>query len=63
MSDRLDFDIECPNNHDQTIRFTQEEFEKELQSGELMFHCNTCDADWPPSSEDIVKIRRQFSKI
>ena len=62
MSARLKFDIFCPNNHDQTASFSQEEFEELLKSGALVFHCNTCDADWPPSAEDIAKFRKQFSK-
>jgi hypothetical protein len=28
----------------------------------LVHHCNTCDADWPPSSEEIAEIRQHFSK-
>jgi hypothetical protein len=62
MSDRLDFDIDCPNNHNQTVTFSQEEFENALKSGALMFHCNTCDTDWPPTSEEILKFRREFAK-
>ena len=62
MSDRLDFDIDCPNNHNQTVTFSQEEFEDALKSGALTFHCNICDKDWPPSSEEILKFRKQFSK-
>jgi hypothetical protein len=62
MSDRMEFDIVCPNNHNQTVVFSQEEFEEALKSGALVFHCNTCDADWPPSTEEIVKLRKQFSK-
>ena len=62
MSDRLEFEIVCPNNHNQTVSFTQEEFEGALKSGVLVFHCNTCDTDWPPSSEEIAKFRRQFLK-
>jgi len=62
MSDRLEFEIDCPNNHNQTVTFTQEEFEKALTSDALVFHCNTCDTDWPPSREEIAKIRKQFSK-
>jgi hypothetical protein len=62
MSDRIDFEIVCPNDHNQTVTFNQKEFEAELKSGALVFHCNTCDANWPPSHEDIVKIRRQLSK-
>jgi hypothetical protein len=63
MSDRLKFDIDCPNNHNQTVTFTQEEFEETLKSGVLVFHCNTCDTDWSPSTEEITGFRRQFSKI
>jgi len=50
MSDRIDFEIVCPNDHDQTVTFSQEEFEEALKSGALVFHCNTCDTDWPPST-------------
>jgi hypothetical protein len=62
MSDRIDFEIVCPNDHDQTVTFALEEFEAELKSGALVFHCNTCDTDWPPSHEDIAKFRRRFAK-
>jgi hypothetical protein len=62
MSDRMEFDIDCPNNHNQTVAFSQTEFEEALKSGALVFHCNTCDADWPPSTEEIAKLRKQFSK-
>ena len=62
MSDRLEFDTDCPNNHNQTVTFTQEGFEAALKSGDLVFHCNTCDVDWPPSTEEIAKIRREFAK-
>jgi hypothetical protein len=41
MSDRMDFEIVCPNDHDQTVTFSQEEFEEALKSGALVFHCNT----------------------
>jgi hypothetical protein len=60
VSERLEFDIVCPNNHNQTVRFSQEEFEESLKSGALVFHCNTCDANWPPSSEEIARFRKQF---
>jgi hypothetical protein len=62
VSGRLEFDIVCPNNHNQTVAFTPEEFEGALKSGALVFHCNTCEADWPPSGEEIAKMRRQFPK-
>ena len=62
MSDHVDFEIVCPNDHNQTVTFSPKEFEDTLKSGALVFHCNTCDANWPPSHEDIAKIRKQFSK-
>ena len=62
MSDRVDFDIDCPNNHDQTVTFTREEFEEVLKSGALVFHCNTCDANWPPSTEEIARFRKELAK-
>jgi hypothetical protein len=62
MSGRTDFEIVCPHDHDQTVTFSPEEFEAALKSGALVFHCNTCDTNWPPSHEDITRIRRQFSR-
>ena len=62
MSDRIDFEIVCPNDHNQTVTFNHKEFEAELKSGALVFHCNTCDANWSPSREDIAKIRKGFPK-
>ena len=62
MSHRLDFEIVCPNNHDQTVTFSREEFEEALKSDALVFHCNTCDTNWPPSSEEIAKLRKLLSK-
>jgi hypothetical protein len=62
MNDRVDFEIVCPNVHYQTVTFNEEEFEKALKSGALVFHCNTCDTNWTPSHEDIAKFRKQFSK-
>jgi hypothetical protein len=62
MNDSLTFETVCPNNHNQTVTFKQEEFEAALQSDTLVFHCNTCDTDWPPSSEEIAKLRKHFPK-
>jgi hypothetical protein len=62
MSDRIDFEIICPNNHDQTVAFSQEEFETALKSDALVFHCNTCDANWPPSEAEIAKLRKLFER-
>ena len=62
MNDRLEFDTVCPNNHNQTVTFSQKEFEESLKSDTLVFHCNTCDTNWPPSSEEIAKLRKHFSE-
>jgi hypothetical protein len=62
MHNRLAFEIVCPHNHNQTIKFTQDEFEALLKSGTLLFHCNTCDTNWPPSTEEIAAFRKQFAK-
>jgi len=62
MSDPMDFEIVCPNGHEQTVMFNSEEFEAQLKSGALVFHCNTCDSNWPPSHEDIAKIRKELAK-
>lgn len=61
MSHRLQLDTVCPNNHNQTVTFTKREFDEALKSGALVFHCNTCEANWPPSQQDITKLRKQFS--
>lgn len=62
MSDRISFEIVCPNDHDQTVTFSQEQFEEALKSDELVFHCNTCETNWPPSREEIAKFRKEFAK-
>ena len=61
MSHRAKLETVCPNNHNQTVTFTQEEFDQALKSDTLMFHCNTCDKNWPPSEEEIAKLRGQFA--
>jgi hypothetical protein len=38
VSARHSFEIVCPNNHNQTVRFSQQEFEQVLKSGTLRFH-------------------------
>ena len=62
MSQAIKFEITCPNNHDQTVAFTREEFEASLSAGPLQFHCDTCDTDFQPSGKDIEKFRRGFEK-
>jgi len=58
----VDLDTVCPNNHNLTVAFTEEEFESALKSDTLVFHCNTCETDWPPTKEEIAKMRKAFSK-
>ena len=60
MSDHVEFETACPNNHNQTVKLSQDEFEAALKSDALVFHCNTCDTDWTPSGEEIAKLRKQF---
>jgi hypothetical protein len=62
MNAHHQFEIVCPNNHDQTVKFSEQGFDEALRSGTLIFHCNTCDVDWPPSGEDIAMFRKQFKK-
>lgn len=62
MNQRMDFEIVCPNDHDQTVTSSQEELEKALKSDDMVFRCNTCEANWPPSAADIAKFRKQFAK-
>jgi hypothetical protein len=59
--DDAQLDTVCPNNHNLTVSFTRDEFEAALKTGDLVFHCNTCDANWPPTKEEIAKIREQFA--
>ena len=61
MSPTAQFEIVCPNNHDQTVSFTPKSFEAALSSGEPVFHCNTCDTDWNPSSDQIADMRKKLS--
>jgi hypothetical protein len=62
MGNRAVLDTVCPNNHNQRVTLSQEEFDAALKSDTLVFHCNTCDTDWPPSKEEIAAMRKQFSK-
>jgi DNA-directed RNA polymerase subunit M/transcription elongation factor TFIIS len=62
MGNRVQFETDCPNNHNQTVSFSQEQFEEALKSDTLMLHCNTCDANWPPSKDEIARLRAGFKK-
>ena len=62
MSQRLDFATVCPNNHNQTVSFTRAELEDKLKAEALVFHCNTCETNWPPSREEIAKMRKAFER-
>ncbi len=61
MSDHARLDTVCPNNHNLTVSLKRDEFEAALKAGELVWHCNTCETNWPPSKEEIAKIREQFA--
>jgi hypothetical protein len=63
VNDRLEFDIVCPNNHNKAVTFSPKEFEEKLKSGALVFHCNTCDANWSLSKDEIANVRKQFPKM
>ena len=49
MSGHAQLDTVCPNNHNLTVGFTRDKFEAALKTGGLILHCNTCEANWPPS--------------
>lgn len=61
MSDRVELDTVCPNNHNLSVTFTRKTLEAALASDTLVFHCNTCDTDWTPSSEEMAKLRKAFA--
>ena len=58
----MDFDIVCPNNHDQIVTFTHEDFEERLKAGAMVFHCNTCDTNWTPGKDDIAAFRKALAR-
>jgi hypothetical protein len=62
MNNDAQLDTVCPNNHNLTVSFSREEFEAALKSDNLVFHCNTCEVNWPPTKEEIAKVREQFSE-
>ena len=62
MASHARLDTVCPNNHNLTVSFRRDEFEAALKAGTLVFHCNTCETNWPPSREDIENVRKQFAE-
>ena len=62
MADSVDLETTCPNNHNQTITLTRDEFELKLKADSLVFHCNTCDTNWTPTSAEIAKLRSAFEE-
>lgn len=62
MNTNAKLDTVCPNNHNLTVTFSRDEFEADLKAGDLVFHCNTCDTNWPPSKDEIAKLREQFAE-
>jgi hypothetical protein len=57
----VNFEIVCPNNHNQTVTFTQPEFQAAVKSG-LEFHCNTCDTNWTPTQDEIAEMREKLDQ-
>jgi hypothetical protein len=62
MSPRAAFEITCPNNHNQTVKFSRNEFEQLLRTDTLVFHCNTCDTNWSPTRQEMAMFRKEFPK-
>ena len=62
MAETVDLETTCPNNHNQTITLTREEFEDKLKADSLVFHCNTCDTNWTPTKQEIGKLRSAFEE-
>jgi len=62
MKNHAKLETVCPNNHNLTLHLTRDEFEAALKSDSFVLHCNTCNANWPPSREDIEGIRKQFAE-
>jgi hypothetical protein len=62
MNDSVTYETTCPNSHNQTVKLSREEFNAALESDTLIFHCNTCDTNWPPSKEDIGKLRKYLGE-
>ena len=58
MSERLAFEIVCPNDHDQTVACSRDEFEKTLKSGGHVVHCNTGETNRPTSQDGMAKLRK-----
>jgi len=62
MSSRVHLDLSCPNGHNLSVAFSKESFEEALHSGELKFHCNTCDTTWTPTADEITEFRKRFAE-
>ncbi len=62
MAETVDLETTCPNNHNQTISLTREEFQTRLKADSLVFHCNTCDTNWNPTTKEIAKLRSAFGE-
>ena len=62
MAETVDLETTCPNNHNQTISLSRDEFENKLTADSLVFHCNTCDTNWTPTKEEIRKLRSAFGE-
>jgi hypothetical protein len=61
MSKHIELETVCPNNHNQTVKLSKDQFETALAAGTLEFHCNTCGTSWPPTKEEIENLRKGLS--
>ena len=56
---------ECSNGHRTELmplaRFTRARLGELLDAGTFMIHCYLCDADFPPSEEAILNLRKQLA--
>lgn len=62
MSKRIGYDVVCPNGHNVAVKYSKEEFEEGLASGELEFVCHTCDTRWHPTHAEIEDARKRFAE-
>jgi hypothetical protein len=63
MSERVNFEILCPNDHDQTVTFSREEFEAELKSGALVFHSIHATRTGRPPTKTLPKFASSCRRI
>ena len=50
------FHVRCPNGHHAMQRYRREDWQAGLSNGRLVFRCETCQSQWPPSLLDKATI-------